>query len=108
MKSRYLSILPILFLTSCGYSLGYLVEGNKYNSPVFKENFYTHWDSELKNAKQGDIDVDTTATSILSFNELYKIDPQVYEKYNNVDDFGADYKMNNIDEMFNYGYQSKL
>ena len=35
---KFLLLLPMIALTSCGYSLSYLVEGNKYNSPVFKEN----------------------------------------------------------------------
>lgn len=110
MKNKGLLLLPIIFLTSCGYSLGYLVDGNKYVSSNFKENYYSHWDNELKNAKMGQSVVLTDY--ITEFKDLYKIDPIVYDKYENniagYTEFGDDYKMNNIDDMFNYGYQSKL
>ena len=103
---KYLLLLPIVALTSCGYSLDYIVEGNKYNSPIFSENYYSHWDQELVNAKQGlNIDV---VDNITSFSDLFKIDASVYDKYKTSDDYGEEYKMNLVDDMFNYGYQSKL
>ena len=105
-NKKYLLLLPLIALTSCGYSLDYIVEGNKYNSPIFSENYYRHWDQELKNAKQGlSIDVDNNITN---FSDLFKIDASVYDKYHIADDYGVDYKMNLVDDMFNYGYQSKL
>lgn len=103
---KYLLLLPIVALTSCGYSLDYIVEGNKYNSPVFSENYYRHWDNELKNAKQGQaVNVDNYITS---FSDLFKLDASVYDKYAIADEYGDEYKMNLVDDMFNYGYQSKL
>ena len=103
---KYFLLLPLVALTSCGYSLDYIVEGNKYNSPVFSENYYRHWDEELRNAKQGlSVDVENNITS---FSDLFKIDASVYDKYKTADDYGEDYKMNLVDDMFNYGYQSKL
>lgn len=103
---KYLLLLPIVGLTSCGYSLDYIVEGNKYNSPVFSENYYRHWDNELKNAKLGQtIDVENNITH---FSDLFKLDASVYDKYSTADDYGDEYKMNLVDDMFNYGYQSKL
>ena len=103
---KYLLLLPLVALTSCGYSLDYIVEGNKYNSPVFADNYYRHWDDELKNAKPGL--VNNIDDPITSFSDLFKIDADVFEKYKTADDYGEDYKMNLVDDMFNYGYQSKL
>lgn len=103
---KYLLLLPVAALTSCGYSLDYIVEGNKYNSPIFAENYYCHWDNELKNAKQGqNVDVEDYITS---FSDLFKIDANVFDEYAVADEYGQDYKMNAVDDMFNYGYQSKL
>ena len=102
-NKKYFLLLPLVALTSCGYSLDYIVEGNKYNSPVFSENYYRHWDDELKNAKQGlSVDVENNITT---FSDLFKIDASVYDKYKTSDDYGEDYKMNLVDDMFNYGYQ---
>lgn len=107
ISKRIILTFATITLTSCGYSLSYLVEGNKYNSPVFTENFYRHWDSELKDAKQG---TQVSPTNyVLSFKELYKIDPNmINHEYTSADAYGEDYKMNSVDDMFNYGYQSKL
>lgn len=108
---KTLCILSILALVSCGQSVNYLVEGNRYNSPIFAENFYRHWDSELKNVNDSHIVNHALADDefITSFNELYKYDENVLiSGYSSADDYGEDYKMNNVNEMFNYGYQSKL
>ena len=104
-KKRLLLLLPAFFLTSCGgYSLSYLVKGNTYNSSVFQENYYTHWDDEFKNLETSSSrDVETFA-----FADLFKIDPITLDKYPTPSDYAADYKMNNVDDMFNYGVQSKL
>ena len=106
-NKKYLLLLPLISLTSCGYSLDYIVEGNKYNSPVFKDNYYSHWDDELKSAKAGKEVV--VEHHIEKFADLLKIDPQMMSgDYYDADDYGKDYKMNAVDDMFNYGYQSKL
>lgn len=104
-KKKLLLLAPVFFLTSCGgYSLNYLVKGNTYNSGVFKENYYTHWDDEFKNLTPNKHNVDT----LFSFADLFKLDAKVFDKYQSSSDYANDYKMNNIDEMFNYGVQSKL
>lgn len=111
-NKRLFTLLSVFFLTSCGFESSNLVEGNRYNSPVFEENYYTHWDSELKNAKAG---LSKEVNAINSFSKLYTIDSNVLEnldtlkqKYAYADDYATDYKMNNLDDSFNYGYQSKL
>ena len=111
MKLKKLLIfLPLIAVSSCGYSLSYLVEGNKYNSPIYKENYYKYWDPTYKNAKKG---VEKTLGEdefITSFNDLYKYDARMITKPDMYDeiDYAKEYKMNNIDKQFNYGYQSKL
>lgn len=100
----------MVIVTSCGASVDYLVPGNKYNSPIFTENYYTHWDKELKKAtKEGVKDV--TDVSITKFIDLDRIDPNVATgivSFDNANQYGAAYKMNSVDDSFNYGYQSKL
>ena len=113
MKNKsLLTLLSIFFLTSCGFESSNLVEGNRYNSPVFEENYYTHWDNELKSAKIG---VSKEVNAINSFSKLYTIDSNVLanldtlqQKYVSAEDYASDYKMNKVDDIFNYGYQSKL
>lgn len=108
---KTLCILPILALTACGQSVDYLVEGNRYNSSIFAENFYRHWDSELKNVSDSRTNKHllNDGEFITSFSELYKYDENVLiSNYGSADDYGKDYKMNSVNEMFNYGYQSKL
>lgn len=106
MNKKFLVLLPLIFLTSCGYSLSYLVKGNTYSSSVFKENYYSHWDDELKHARSEESH--NIANPVTSFNDAFKVDPSLYDKYLSSSDYAKDYKMNNIDEMFNYGVQSKL
>ena len=107
---KYFLLLPIVILTSCGTAVDYLVPGNKYISPIFTENYYTHWDSELKNAKKEEAK-DFTDRSITKFNDLDLIDPNVATgivSFASANEYGAAYKMNSVDDSFNYGYQSKL
>lgn len=118
-KYKYLILLPLTVIVSCGYSSSYLVEGDKYISSTFKNNYYTHWDDELKSAiKVAPIDV-TNEQIIAEQNYNYdfethklkgieKVDPNFFDDAPDVDDYGADYKMNGLDDSFNYGYQSKL
>ena len=103
-NKKLLSLLPVFFLTSCGYSLSYLVKGSTYNSTVFQENYYQHWDDEFKSPQH----VISHDVSYFSFADLFKLDPIVLDKYESSSDYASDYKMNNVDEMFNYGVQSKL
>ena len=107
---KYFLLLPMVMVTSCGTSVNYLVPGNKYNSPIFTENYYTHWDSELKNARKEDEKI-FTDNSITKFTDLDRIDPNVATEivsFASANEYGAAYKMNDVDDSFNYGYQSKL
>ena len=105
---KLLLLLPAVAITSCGYSLSYLVEGNKYNSPVFKENYYQHWDKEFENVTPT-IDEDVTGKTIEKFSDIGLLDQRAaLSGYRNAEEYGAAYKMNRTDELFNYGVQSKL
>lgn len=107
---KYFLLLPMVMVISCGTSINYLVPGDKYNSPIFTENYYTHWDSELKNAKKESNKV-VTDVAITKFTDLDRIDPNVATgivSFDNSNEYGAAYKMNDVDDSFNYGYQSKL
>ena len=108
-KLKYLLILPVLGLTSCGYSLGYLVKGNRYISSDFQENYYRDWNAELKNANKAS-SIDVTEKKITSFNDIAKVDPNflVDPSITDVEDYGKSFKMSDVDESFKYGYQSKL
>ena len=114
---KYLMLLPLTAIVSCGYSTSYLVEGNKYVSAVFKENYYTHWDNELKNAsKVASIDVSDEMVICevdygyddFKLHGIEEIDPNFFEEAPNLEDYGTQFKMNDVDDLFNYGYQSKL
>lgn len=106
---RFLTLLPLVFITSCGYSLSYVVKGNQYNSPIFNNNFYRVWNSELKNAS---VQSERTLASnefITKFSDLKEYDPYMaLEPYDTADDFGKDHRLINYDNSFNYGVQSKL
>lgn len=107
---KYLLLLLMVMVVSCGTSIDYLVPGNKYNSPIFTENYYRHWDKELKNARKVEAK-DVTEFSITKFTDLDQIDPNVATgivSFANANEYGAAYKMNGVDDSFNYGYQSKL
>lgn len=107
---KYFLLLPTVAVTACGTSIDYLVPGNKYNSPVFTENYYSHWDSELKNARKVE-EKEMTDESITKFSDLDQVDPNAATgiiHYSTANEYGADYKMNAVDDSFNYGYQSKL
>ena len=115
-KTKYLFLLPLVVITSCGYSTSYLVEGNKYVSSVFKENYYTHWDDELKSARKKEVKDVTNDAYIYDYSyfegsTLYNfgvIDPNYFDKDPGVDEYGNDFKMISADDSFRYGYQSKL
>ena len=109
LKLKYLILLPLVAIISCGYSTSYLVEGNRYTSAVFEENYYRHWDNELKSATKVDA-IDVTDKKITSFSDLYKIDPNLSlpGAPANAEEYGVQYKMNSLDDSFYYGYQSKL
>ena len=108
-KFKYLALLPVIASISCGYSASYLVPGDQYNSPIFANNYYRHWDAELKNATKVAAK-DVNDSKIVNFNDLDKIDPNfaLPGAPDSAEKYGVEYKMNSVDDMFNYGYQSKL
>ena len=105
-KIKYLTLLPIIAAVSCGYSTSYLVPGVQYTSPVFQENYYRHWDAELKNANKVAAK-DVNDGKITNFDDLDKIDPNfaLPGAPETAEQYGVEYKMNSVDDMFNYGYQ---
>ena len=118
-KRKYLLILPIIALTSCGYSLEYLVKGDKYVSAIFSENYYTHWDNELKNpysevTKEMDdtnsmvIIADSTPHLPFDLVGLDQFDDQYFQHIPTDEAFASTHRLINYDDSFNYGVQSKL
>ena len=113
MKKRIRPFLLLMLpaLASCGgYSLDYIVKGNKYVSADFNENYYEHWDNELKNASHIRTITDTDTRFIESFADIGLIDEKllVENPYTDVEEYGADYRLNRTNQIFNYGVQSKL
>ena len=107
-KMKYLLFLPLVTLISCGYSVSNLVYGDKYVSSIFNENYYTHWDNELKGASIK-ATYDVTDKKIESLSDLGNIDRNFFDGHvPSTDEYGDEYRMNAVDESFNYGYQSKL
>lgn len=116
-KIKYLLLMPLTAIVSCGYSSSYLIEGDKYVSSNFKENYYTHWDDELKAIKPVK-EIDVTDKQIIAemnygyepslLNGIEEIDPNFFDKAPDVDEYGEQFKMNDLDDSFKYGYQSKL
>ncbi len=108
-KFKYLVLLPLVALVSCGYSTSYLVPGEKYVSAIFQENYYRHWDNELKKASKEEV-INVTDKKITSYKDLDQIDPNFSFEGGPADseEYGEEYRMNSLDDSFNYGYQSKL
>ncbi len=107
-KLRPLLLLTLPFLASCGgYSLSYIVEGNKYISYNFTENYYTHWDEELKNAQEV-ASIDVNDKSITSFSEIGKLDPQYLVDTVSEYEYARVNNLMRADQSFYYGVQSKL
>lgn len=109
-KNRLLILLALPALSSCGgFSLDYIVEGDKYISYDFKENYYEHWDDELKNANHAG-SFDKNAEKILSYNDIGQIDKNLLidNPYDDVRSYAAAFNLMNVDQSFYYGVQSKL
>ena len=109
-KFKYLILLPLTAIVSCGYSSSYLVEGDKYVSAKFEQNYYTHWDDELKEASKHEKPIiDVTNKKITSLKDLANVDPNYFDsKIPSTDEYGAQFHMGGLDDSFRYGYQSKL
>ena len=113
MKKFKILLLPLVAaLSSCGgYSLDYIVEGDKYLSSDFKKNFYDHWDSELANAYNVGSPISVQDNKITSFKNVGLIDPHyatVDPSSLNQQNYSETHKLSNSDQMFMYGVQSKL
>ena len=111
-KLRQLILLVLPALASCGgFSLDYIVEGDKYNSYNFLENYYEHWDDELKNAQEV-AQIDVTDARILNFKDIGKVDPNYLttpkEELPTLREFAKKHCLMGYDQMFYYGVQSKL
>jgi hypothetical protein len=116
-KFRSLILFTLPALASCGgFSLDYIVEGNKYNSYIFTENYYEHWDSELKNAPHV-MSFNKSDEKILKFTDIdqidknFLIDGNPYKdegEYQGSQHYGYDHNLMKADSSFYYGVQSKL
>ena len=110
-KLRPLLLLVLPALASCGgFSLDYIVKGDKYISADFNENYYEHWDAELKNAEHVKTFTDADTTFIEDFADIGLIDQKLLleNPYEDVEEYGKDYRLNKTNDIFNYGVQSKL
>ena len=108
-KLRPLLLLLLPALSSCGgFSLDYIVEGNKYNSYIFGENYYRHWDNELKKAEI--VDTTNVTNFIIKYADIGNIDPLMLdpESRPTADKYGHTYNLMRMDQSFYYGVQSKL
>ncbi len=109
-KNRLLMLFVLPALSSCGgFSLNYIVEGDKYISYDFKENYYEHWDSELKNAEHNG-SYDTTDKRILSYDDIGQIDKNLLidNPYEDLRSYASAFNLMGVDQSFYYGVQSKL
>ena len=109
-KSHLFVLLMLPALSSCGgFSLDYIVEGDKYISYDFKENYYEHWDSELKNAEHK-ASFDKNANRILKYSDIGQIDKNLLidNPYDDVRSYAEAFNLMSVDQSFYYGVQSKL
>lgn len=110
-KSKLLFLLPVIALSSCGYRVPDLVDGDMYNSPIFEKNFYREHDNKLVNAKQGQaVTLDDDKDKVIfNFEELKKLDPtaSTVHEYTPTQ-YGEHYNLSSVDASFKYGYLSKL
>lgn len=129
IKNKIGLLLLVGVLTSCGYGLREVYNGDAYNSPIFSENYYRIYNSEIdpanpnnkinstenirldknsdavaltyKTAKMLSLDSDM---SFLEYVDYYsKDDPESIGKR-----YGPTKKMSRVDSSFSYGYVSKL
>lgn len=130
---KWLFTIPLFALTSCGYGLEELYDGDAYNSPIFEKNYYREWDDELvnkiTNKDAQDIELDYEKNNVfLSYygdEHFHKLEPSraesndpvdghpEYLTYDGIDKsvpyyYGPKKCLSNIDDSFRYGYMSKL
>jgi len=111
----------ILFLALFGFSLSacsktnLLYEENKYNSPVFDENYYTDWDGVDKlNTVPGLVDgykslmsQGEEAINLTNGSINYNSENYVWNG-DNESQFGYHNNLSNVEKKFSYGVTSKL
>lgn len=121
-------------LTSCGYGLEELYDGDAYNSPIFEKNYYRVWDDELvnnitnPNAEEIELDYEENKVFLSYYGDehFHILEPKRAESntpdennpglltYDGIDASVADYYygpnkcLSKIDDSFKYGYISKL
>lgn len=114
MFKKYLKsfiLLTCLTLTSCSGELNEIFNGDEYNNPTFKENYYRERPDELKDEnkiiKQDEI-ILSEGDFFRSYEEddLFYLDENIYSTA--YTSYGDLYKLSNVDESFKYGYLSKL
>lgn len=114
----FIILTSCFFLTSCGLASKDLFKGNIYNSPVFAENYYDFWDSQLANFKGTQGELLESKNLFRTYQEFLStgLDQQaaVYsyfwlpKYYEGEGNYSYYRKMNSVDSSFNYHYLSKL
>ena len=116
--SKILLIPLLAVLTSCGYALREVYDGDAYNHPLFEANFYygkaDAFDPESPNYKVKSIsnhDLDKNEDMVFCCSDTLNDDNfKALERgtFNNVFDFSDANYLSNIENSFKYGYASKL
>ncbi len=139
MPRNLIWFLPLIAcLASCGYDLKEVYTQDAYNSPVFQNNYYTHYDSKIdpdnennsiRNVREVEITSEHNVAETYDEAKANNIDVDMNKdiEYVNADgsiktyhgleyiydhdvkkDYGPNKKMNVVDSIFSYGYLSKL
>lgn len=123
---KSLAILAVLTsVSSCGLDLNELYEADGYNSPVFNENYYRIYPDSI-NPDNANNSIQSEKTVLLDENQIATTYQEATNKMFDLDMPNLDYstdskdekyigvgygptkKMNSIDDIFKYGYISKL
>lgn len=119
--TKALLLLPALLLASCGLSLNDIYQGDTFNSPVFKRNYYSTWDKGLESFKGVDGTLKESNKVFRTYNEFIKTGldenaavwdyfwlPKYDSIYNKENYYSYHRKMSMYDDTFNNRYLSKL
>ena len=126
MKKKIIisSILAMLFVTSCAVSKNNAYLSDDFNSPIFKNNYYTLKEESItNNIKQtNNIELDKVNNLVFeSYDELKQLgaefdskvannevayDTVIHSNYNTT--YGTENCLGKIDDSFNHGMLSKL
>lgn len=128
-KPKFLSLLPALLLTACGYGLKEVYPGTVYNSVDYYQNFYREWDKNVNYHKDGSKveNIDGTPKELSSsenlvftrFSDLnflevqpdrdnYSYSYDIYEPTDGKKSYGQTFALSKNEQSFKYGYVSKL